>query len=81
MGVKPVRKYALFRCAELSCSGQNTAAVNPHREIEGMAIFPGHCFRRQLGCPVERNGLARGKCLVDAFLRCAEGITPFVKSR
>ncbi len=53
--VHPIGKNALVRRAELPGARQHAAAIDPHREIERVAIFERHRFRSQLGAAVKRN--------------------------
>ena len=64
MGMQPVAEDALLGGAELSGAGEHSAAIDPHRQIVGVAVFQGQRFRGELGGSVERDRRAGGKVLV-----------------
>ena len=67
VGVNPEAEDALLGSAELSGAGEHSTAIDPHRQVVGVAVFEGESFRSELGGAVERDGCGRRKLLGTLF--------------
>ena len=74
VAVKPIGEYPLIGFAKLAGPGEHAAAVDPHGEAKGIAIFEGKLLGGQLRASVERYGRRGGKRFVDAVGREADNI-------
>src|SRR4051812_10207446 len=59
--------------SKLPGARKDATAIDPDREIEGVAVFQGHDFRRDFRGAVERNRRGRGKIFGDSILAHALG--------
>ena len=64
--VDPIGKDALVRPAELAGAGEDAAAVDEHREIEGLAVFECERLGGELGRAVEGEWRGSGETLIQA---------------
>lgn len=68
VGVDPIGKDSLVRCAELPRSSQDTASIDPDRQVKRLAVFKSDYLRGKFSAPIEGDGSACAEVDVDSFL-------------